>query len=444
MADITSGRARRMLSVGRLTTSVGGSYLWQVLKRPFQSASRTQAALLEAHIRNAERVVARSKELRGAFMKLTQLLSMRTDLFPAEALEVLSVVQSSVPPMPYEQVRRVLTEELGAAPEERFERLEPEAFAAASLGQVHRAKLHGGEPVAVKIQYPGVAETVRQDVENVKALLKVFVAIARDVMRQDVDRAEIAAELEARLHEELDYLNEAANLERFRRLLADDPEVMIPRVHRALTTRRVLTMQFLDGYPIQEIMAPGVDQELKDWVAVKLFRLLWRQVLEFGALHTDPHPGNYLVTHHPRLGMLDFGSVRLFEPSIRRAYCRLARALLAHDDAEIGAAVAALGFVGAAEDPAPLVAMIHIICEPLERDAPFDPRTFDVMERAGQVAQVAFAHRIFNPPAHQVFLLRALLGADAYLKAFGTVRNWHRFFRETVEAIPDRPQRRKS
>jgi predicted unusual protein kinase regulating ubiquinone biosynthesis (AarF/ABC1/UbiB family) len=444
MAEITSGRARRMLSVGRLTTSVGGSYLWQALKRPFQSASRTQQALLAAHIRNAERLVAGSKELRGAFMKLAQMLSMRSDLLPAEALEVLSVVQSSVPPMPYARVREVLVAELGAPPERCFRRFEPEAFAAASLGQVHRAELPDGAAVAVKIQYPGVAATVRQDVQNVKALLRIFTGIARDVMRQDVDPGEVAAELEARLQEELDYVHEAANLERFRRLLADDPEVVVPRVHRALTTRHVLTMEFLEGYPIQDVLAPGVDQELKDWIAEKLFDLVWRQVLEFGALHTDPHPGNYLVTHHPRLGLLDFGSVRVLEPGIRRAYLRLAHGLLDQDDAEIGAACLDLGFVPPGDDPVPLVKMMHIVCEPLERDAPYDPRDYDLVARAAEVTQVAFANRLFRAPGHQVFLLRALVGVDAYLKALGTVRNWHRRFRRLVAAVrePAPPRRR--
>jgi predicted unusual protein kinase regulating ubiquinone biosynthesis (AarF/ABC1/UbiB family) len=435
MTDLTSGRARRMLSVGSLTTAVGGSYLWQAIKRPFQSASRTERALLEAHIRNAERVVARSKELRGAFMKLAQMLSMRGDVLPAEALEVLSVVQSSAPPMPWERVREVLTEELGAPPEKKFRRFATEAFAAASLGQVHRAELRSGEPVAVKVQYPGVAATVHQDVKNVKALLRVFTGIARDVMRQDVDPGEIAAELEARLHEELDYGHEADNLERFRKLFADDPEVMIPRVYRAASTRRVLTMQYLEGYPIQDILAPGVDQELKDWVAEKLFALHWRQVLEFGALHTDPHPGNYLVTHHPRLGILDFGNVRVFEPEIRLGYLQLARGLLARDDREIGAATIALGFIAPDADPGPLVRMMHIVCEPLERDGPFDPRSYDVMERAGQVTQLALEHRLFRTPGHQVFLFRALVGADAYLKALGPVRNWHRLFREIVDSL---------
>src|SRR5262249_7435307 len=152
---------------------------------------------------------------------------------------------------------------------------------------------------------------------------------------------------------------EAANLEKFRRLLRDDPEVVVPRVHRRLSTRRVLTMEWLDGYPIMDVMAPGVDQATKDWVAVKLFQLCFRQVLEVGLLHTDPHPGNYLVTHHPRLGMLDFGSVRAFEPPIRRAYLRLARGLVEHDDAAIGHACERLGLV--AGDPAPFVRVMHVI-----------------------------------------------------------------------------------
>jgi predicted unusual protein kinase regulating ubiquinone biosynthesis (AarF/ABC1/UbiB family) len=435
MTEITTGRARRLFSVGRLTTSVGGSYLWQVLKRPFQSAAGAQQDALAAHIRNAERIVASSQELRGAFTKLVQLLSMRHDLLPAEALEVLSVVQKSVPPMPWERVREVLARELGTAPESRFARFEHEAFAAASLGQVHRAELPDGARVAVKVQYPGVADTVRQDVRNVRALLRIFAGIARDVMRQDVDPHEVTAELETRLHEEVDYLNEARNLERFAALLAGDPEVMIPRVYRELTTARVLTMEYLDGYPLQDIMAPGVDQELKDWVGVKLFSLLFRQVLELGALHTDPHPGNYLVTHHPRLGMLDFGSVRFFEPSIRRAYLRLARGLVAGDDAEIGAACAALGFVTG--DPAPFVRIMHVVCEPLVRDAPFDPRTYDLMARGTQVTQLALEHRIFRAPGHHVFLVRALMGLDGHLKAFGTVRNWHRLLRDLVARIPE-------
>ena len=437
MADITAGRARRMLSVGGLTTSVGGSYLWQALKRPFQSTTQREATLLDTHIRNARRVVERSKELRGAFMKMAQLLSMRQDLFPAEALEVLSVVQSSVPPMPWAKVRRVLTAELGGPPEERFASIEHEAFAAASLGQVHRAELRGGKPVVVKVQYPGVAATVHQDIKNVRALVRVFDSIAHDVMRQDVDSKEVVRELEERLAEELDYRREADNVERFRKLLASDDEVIIPRVHRKLSASRVLTMDRLEGYPLQDIMAPGVDQELKDWVGVKLFRLLWRQLLEFGVLHADPHPGNYLVTHHPRIGILDFGSVRVFEPEVRLGYLRMSRGLLAGDDAVAGAAAADLGFIQHGDDPAPFLELLRVVCEPILVDRPYDPRDYDVMERGLRASQITLSHGLYRAPGHQVFLLRALLGLDGCLRTFGTVRNWHRLFRDIVDAVPD-------
>jgi len=344
-STLTTGRARRVLKVGTLTTSLGSSYIWQALKRPFQSQERSDRDLLAAHVRNAMRIVERSTELKGAFMKLAQMLSMRNDLLPPEALEVLSTVQSSVPPMSYDVIRAQVKRELGATPEDLFEHFEPDAFAAASLGQVHRAVLPGGDDVVVKIQYPGVETTVVQDLRNVRALLQTFSRIGRDVMRQKIDASELYAELEERLREELDYVKEAANLREFGRRFADDPEVVIPEPFPAFSSRRVLTMSALEGYPLQDILGPGVDQDLKDWVAIKYFRVLWRQVFEFGILHTDPHPGNYLVTHHPHLCMLDLGSVRIFPEPIRAAYVDLSRAILDDDDDGMADAFLRLGFL---------------------------------------------------------------------------------------------------
>lgn len=432
-APLTRGRAKRVFKVGELATSVGSSYIWEALKSPFRSADRREQSLLDTHIRNAMRVVESSKELKGAFMKLVQMLSMRDDILPAEALKVLSVVQSQVPPMDYGEIRAQVKRELGKYPEQLFKEFDEEAFAAASLGQVHRAVLKSGQEVVVKIQYPGVDETVQQDLRNVKALLQIFTMIGRDVMRQHIDQSEVYQELEERLHEELDYINEAKNIALFQQMFRDDPEVVIPSVYPEYSSRRVLTMSRLEGYPFADVLKPGVDQATKDWVAVKYFRVTWRQIFEFGTLHTDPHPGNYLVTYHPKLAILDFGSIRIFPEDIRAAYHGLAAAILRRDTSSMADCFIRLGFLDPEDDPEPMVRIMDVIFEPVLVDRKYDPRDYVSLERGMEVAQIGFEHRLFKAPGHRVFLARALIGLDSYLKQLGTVANWHRIFKDCVE-----------
>ena len=432
---LARGRAKRVFKVGELATSVGSSYVWQVLRAPFRTKDKRQQALLDTHIRNALRMVERSKELKGAFMKLVQMLSMRDDILPPEALSVLSIVQSQVPPMDYTEIRAQVRRELGKDPKELFAAFDAEAFAAASLGQVHRAVLTSGEEVVVKVQYPGVDETVQQDLQNIKALLNTFTLIGRDVMRQRIDYTDVHRELEERLHEELDYLNEAKNIALFQRMFRDDPEVVIPQVYPDYCSRRVLTMSRLEGYPFADILKPGVDQSLKDWVAVKYFRVLWRQVFEFGVLHTDPHPGNYLVTFHPKLVILDFGSIRIFPETIRKAYHGTAAAILRRDERTIAQCCVRLGFLNKGDDPAPLIRILYLIFEPVMVDRVYDPRDYNSIEKGMEAASIGLENRLFNAPGHRVFLARALIGLDAYLKQFGTVANWHRIFNECVERV---------
>lgn len=434
---LTRGRARRALKVGEVAASVGTSYAWEALKRPFRSAEQRGQAMLDTHVRNAMRIVESSKELKGAFMKLVQLLSMRDDILPAEALKVLSVVQSSVPPMDYDLIRKQVKRELGKYPEELFASFEEEAFAAASLGQVHRATMKSGESVVVKVQYPGVDDTVEQDLKNVKALLASFTRLGRDVMRQKIDYGEVYRELEERLREELDYVNEAKNIRLFRKLFRDDDEVIIPEVYGHLSSRRVLTMSHIDGYPLVEIMRPGVDQSLKDWVAIKLFRIFWRQTWEFGVVHTDPHPGNYVVTYHPKIGILDFGSIRILPDEIRRAYHGLAAAVLQRDEKKMADCFVRLGFLDKGDDPRPMIDIMYVIFEPVLKDQVFDPRRYDSLDKAMKIAAIGLEHRLFKTPGHRVFLDRALLGLDSYLKQLGTVTNWHRIFKECVESVRD-------
>ena len=425
---LTQGRAKRALQVGSLATAVSSSYAWNALKQPFQAADEKEQERLELHLKNALKIVDGSHELRGAFMKLIQILSMRSDLFPTEVLDILSVVQSSVPPMDYDLIRAQVENELGKDPEQLFQRFDKKAFAAASLGQVHRAQLPSGAEVVVKVQYPGVAETVEQDLKNLKALLSALTLIARDVMRQNFDATELYQEMEERLREELDYVNEAKNIAIFQRLFADDDEVIIPRVYPAFSSRRVLTLEYIEGYKFQNVLAPGVDRELKDWVAVKYFEITWQQICSFGALHTDPHPGNYLITYHPKIAILDFGSVRFFPDEIRAGYRRLTQAVLARDEKIMARCFLELGYLDPGDDPEPLVRILYLIFEPVLEDRPYDPRDFHAVERAREVTNISLRHRIFKTPGHRLFLVRALLGLESYVQQFGTVTNWHRIF----------------
>ncbi len=434
-SELTRGRTKRVLKVGELATSVGSSYVLEALKWPFRSVDKRKQGLLDAHIRNAVKLVERSTELKGAFMKLVQMLSMRDDILPPQALDVLSMVQSRVPPMDYKLIREQVKRELGDFPEKIFAGFEREAFAAASLGQVHAARLPGGEEVVVKVQYPGVDQTVREDLKNIKALLRTFALIGRDVMRQKIDPSDVYQELEERLHEELDYVNEAKNIALFQKMFRDDDEIIIPQVYLDYSSRRVLTMSRIEGYAFADILGPGVDQELKDWVALKYFRTVWRQVFELGVLHTDPHPGNYLITFHPKLAILDFGSIRVFPEPIRRAYHRLARAILARDEAVMADCFVTLGFLDKGDDPKPMVRIMYIIFDPVLVDRKYDPRRYNSMEKGLEVAGIGLEARLFKTPGHRVFLVRALMGLDAYLKQLGTVVNWHREFKACVDRV---------
>jgi predicted unusual protein kinase regulating ubiquinone biosynthesis (AarF/ABC1/UbiB family) len=430
---LTSGRARRAIKMGGLASQVGTSYLWTSLRRPFLNAARYESELLATHLKNARRIVEGSQQLRGAFMKLIQMLSMREDLLPGDAIDILKATQSSVPPMDYKLIARQFHREFSKSPEQLFASFEREAFAAASLGQVHRARLKSGEEVAVKIQYPGVDATVEQDLGNLKLLLRALQAIAGDIMRQKIDTKTIYEELQVRLREELDYVTEARNINEFRKLLGGDDEIMIPRVIAPLSSRRVLTMTYLDGYRLADVFGTATDLKLRAWVARKYYRLVWAQILEFGLLHTDPQPGNYLVTYHPKLGILDFGSVRRFSEHVRRTSLELAQSIIKRDDRGIGAALVKLGYLDQNQNPAPMVEIIYILFEPVITDRGYHPNEYDAVAKAAAVSEIAFANKLYKSPRHSIFLLRALIGLDGIMKNLGVKLNYCALFRECVK-----------
>ncbi len=432
---LTHGRARRAMKMSELASQVGSSYLWTSLRRPFLSATARERELLETHVRNARRIVESSRHLRGAFLKLIQMLSMRRDLLPGEALDVLRTTQSAVPPMSYTMISEQVRREIGRRPEQIFRSFDHTAFAAASLGQVHRGRLMDGIEVAVKIQYPGVEDTVEQDLQNLQLLLQALQALGRDVMRQKIETRAIYGELQERLREELDYVNEARNLADFGRLLADDAEIVVPSVIKELSSRRVLTMTYVEGYQLADVIGPEVDLELRGWAARKLYTLLWRQILEFGVLQTDFHPGNYLVSHHPRLGVLDFGSIRRFPEPLRKAHLQVARAILDGDDKLLGAAMLKLGYLDRGQDARPIVRVMRILFEPMYADREFDPADYNSVGKAAQVGEIAFEHKLYKSPAHSVFLVRALIGLEGIIRGLGVRANYRELFRECVDRV---------
>jgi predicted unusual protein kinase regulating ubiquinone biosynthesis (AarF/ABC1/UbiB family) len=433
--SITSGRARRAIKMGELASQVGSSYLWNQLRRPFLSAPARERELLETHIRNAQRIVESSTQLRGAFMKLIQMLSIRKDLLPGEALDVLRATQSSVPPMNFATISEQIRREIGKRPEAIFRSFDQTAFAAASLGQVHRAVTRDGAEVAVKVQYPGVEDTVEQDLRNLKLLLRTLQALGHDLMRQQIDTGSVYKELEQRLREELDYLNEARSMTEFGRRLDGDEQIVVPHYIKEMSSRRVLTMTYVDGYPLADVMGPEVDFDLREWVAEKIHEFAWRQILEFGMLHTDFHPGNYLVSHHPRLGVLDFGSIRRFPEPVRKANVMVARAILSGDDKSLGIAMMRLGYIGRDQNPAPMVKIIHMLFEPMMVDRKFDPADYDTVAKAAKVGEIALENRLYKSPAHSVFLIRALVGLEGITRGLGVKTNYRRIFARAVERI---------
>jgi predicted unusual protein kinase regulating ubiquinone biosynthesis (AarF/ABC1/UbiB family) len=430
--DITSGRARRAIKIGGLASQVGSSYLWTSLRRPFLSTGRYDRELLDTHLKNARRIVEGSQQLRGAFMKLIQMLSTRADILPGEALDILKATQSSVPPMDYALIAKQIRREFSKSPEQLFAGFDREAFAAASLGQVHRARLKSGEEVAVKIQYPGVDATVEQDLGNLKLLLRTLQAIAGDIMRQKIETKTIFTELAERLREELDYVSEARNIAEFNHLLAGDEGIVLPRVIKNLSSRRVLTMTYVEGYPLGDIFGSQIDAKLRTWVARKYYCLVWRQILEFGVLHTDPQPGNYLVSYHPKLGILDFGSVRHFSEPVRKASLQLAQAIIARDDHAMTAALIKLGYIDRSQAPAAMVKIIYLLFEPVITDRLYHPDEFDAIGKAATVSEIAFEHKLYKSPRHSIFLLRALIGLDGIMKGLGAKLNYSALFRECV------------
>src|SRR3954453_4112012 len=351
---IPQGRLRRTAPLAAISARAAGEGVVDVLRRRLKGE---RGASLEFHVRNAERyadVLSRSK---GVLMKVGQILSFVDTSAVLEGQHgdayraALASLQADAEPMEPVLVAAVIESELGRPPEEIFAEFSLAPLAAASIGQVHTARLHDGTEVAVKVQFPGVADAIRADLANTE-LLFTFVKIAKGVVPQyrNFDVRPLAEEIAERFGEELDYRTELANQMEFAEHYRGHPFARVPEVFPELSSDRVLTMEMVHGRRWNEI--GDVDQALRDRWGEAINRFFFGSIARFGMFNADPHPGNYLFHDDGTVTFLDFGCVKRFTPAMQRGFFDFHAAAM-DDDAERLLAVSIEHGFASAESPPP-------------------------------------------------------------------------------------------
>jgi hypothetical protein len=307
---VPDGRLDRMLRLGGLTTGILGD----MMAEGFRQAARGERPSLPGALltpATATRITRDLGRMRGAAMKLGQMLALDPGtVLPPEMTQVLAALGADAPHMPPKQLRAVLDAAWGEGWYSRFARFDVRPFAAASIGQVHRAVTREGETLAVKVQYPGVRASIDSDLDNLAALLRL-----PGLLPRGMDLGPMLAEAKRQLHREADYAAEARHLEAFGRLLAGDARFRVPELHGALGTPEVLAMRYVESEPIDTLA--GAPQALRDRVAADLIDLVLRELFVFGAMQTDPNLANYRFEPGTgRIVLLDFGAVMEVEPGL--------------------------------------------------------------------------------------------------------------------------------
>jgi predicted unusual protein kinase regulating ubiquinone biosynthesis (AarF/ABC1/UbiB family) len=374
--------------------------------------------------------------IKGPLMKVAQLLATIPDALPEEYVRELIQLQANAPAMGWPFVRRRMMGELGPEWPGRFASFEHAAARAASLGQVHRAVALDGTPLAAKLQYPEMASAVEADLRQLKLAMGLYERYDRTV-----STGEIHAEIADRLREELDYLREAAHMRLYREILKDEPGVAVPRPLPELSTRRLLTMTWLEGQPILDFAATA-SLGARNEIALRMFRIWYVPFYYYGVIHGDPHLGNYTVAPDRTVNLLDFGCVRVFPPGFVKGVIDLYHAL-ERNDPEL--AVAAYRGWGFGELSHEMIAVLNrwagFVYGPL-----LDDRARMIQEkRAGgppindSRGLVDSVHRDIRrlggiaPPRAFVFMDRAAIGLGSVFLHLKAKINWHRLFHELID-----------
>src|SRR5215475_12707463 len=386
--------------------------------------------------RNAIELAAALGGLKGPIMKVAQMMATIPDALPPEYAAELAKLQSDAPPMGWAFVKRRMTAELGADWQGKFAAFEHKPAAAASLGQVHRARAHEGDDLACKLQYPDMQSAVAADLRQ----LEWIFAIHRR-MDPAIDTSEIGKEIAARMREELDYEHEAKNVALYRQMLAKTPEVRVPKVWPALSTRRLLTLDWLEGEKLLAFKQHPL--AVRNTLAVAMFKACWHPFSRFGVIHGDPHLGNYTVFAEDGepggINLLDYGCIRIFPPKFVGGVVDLYNGLRSGDDALVVHAYETWGFKQLSRE---LIDVLNIwarfIYGPLLDDR---ERTIaDGVKPSEYGRRQAFeVHRALKQqgpvriPREFVFMDRAAIGLGSVFLHLHAELNFYRLFNEAIE-----------
>lgn len=398
------------MKLAGMTASVAGRYTSTRLRNLFQSPEDAARSRSRSHTLSGTRIAHTLGELKGAVMKVGQMASIAADVLPQEVVASLRGLQKEAPPMAYEVIAEQVEAELGSPPERLFERFERVPYASASIGQVHRARTDDGREVVVKVQYPGVDRAVDSDLRHLKLALRAsgLVPIGRQALNAAFE------ELRERLHEELDYCIEADNVRRFARFHERHPFVRIPEVVGERSSKRVLTLSFLDGDSVDELDARGYTQEERDRLGERLLTFMVSEIFENECIHGDPNPGNFAFHRDGTLVVYDFGCIKELPPGVVLAFRDIIVQALVENYDGVDDGLMRLGRRRPSGPPVEAAYYKHwrdFLSAPFVGDQEFDFATSTIHDQL--IAEIPGALRriaSFQPARDMIFLDRMIAG----------------------------------
>ncbi len=418
MNDRPVTKGRRLLRLASMTARVAGGYAKSRVKAVFQSSEDAERERAQTHQKSGELIAKTLGDLKGAVMKVGQMASIARDILPREIAEALGTLQREAPPMPFEVIAEQIEKELGSSPHSLYRRFDRTPFAAASIGQVHRAQTDDGREVVVKVQYPGVDEAVDSDLAHLRLAFRASGLIK--VKKQALDA--LMNELRARLHEELDYCNEADNVRFFGDYYRSRPHVVIPEVVGERSSQRVLTLSYEPGEHIDEVH--DFPQEIRDELGATMFRVMADQIFELGVIHADPNPANFAYRRDGTIVFYDFGCVKRLDPDVVAAYRATIKSGLDEDYEGVEAGLRRLGARNLDGPPVPFdyyKMWRDIFARPFVGDAPFDYGRATMHHDALKHVPGFLARHVasFSPPAEVMFLDRIVVGHYGTMRRLG-------------------------